>query len=91
MTASTSTPTAWSARRTLPRPLPHGGPSRRVAATRPAVESIGRALKALAEPRIAIDRVEPAPDLRRYYAGIKLNDDGKKHWADAVTSASLQL
>jgi phage/plasmid-associated DNA primase len=50
----------------------------------PGSESIGRALKALAEPRIAIDRVGLRRTVTRYYAGIKFNDDGMKYWLDAL-------
>jgi hypothetical protein len=50
----------------------------------PGNESIGRALKALAEPRIAINRVELRRTVTRYYAGIKFNEDGLKYWLDAL-------
>ena len=50
----------------------------------PGAESIGRALKALAEPRIAIDRRELRANVVRYYAGVKFNETGMKHWLDAL-------
>jgi hypothetical protein len=53
----------------------------------PGSESISKALKALADPRIALD-----PTLRdtkrRYYAGIRLNVEGKGHWANMIAQES---
>jgi hypothetical protein len=58
---------------------------------RPGSESIGRALKAMAEPRIAVDRVALRDMARRYYAGIRFNEAGKKHWADAITRQAFDF
>jgi phage/plasmid-associated DNA primase len=49
----------------------------------PGSESVSKALKALAEPRIAFDLRDNS---RRYYAGIRLNDEGRRYWSNAVTS-----
>ena len=51
----------------------------------PASDSVGRALKALGEPRVAIDL--GLRDMhRRYYAGVRLNTEGLRYWRNAVTS-----
>jgi P4 family phage/plasmid primase-like protien len=57
----------------------------------PGGESIGRALRALADPRIAIDRTELRRNVTRYYAGIRFNDTGKKHWLDASTREAFNF
>jgi hypothetical protein len=50
----------------------------------PSNEAIGKALMAMSEPRIAIHAKELRDDKRRYYAGIKLNEQGvgyhKRAW-----------
>jgi len=51
----------------------------------PSGQRVAVALKALGEARIAVDR-----GLRlnygRFYAGIRLNGEGKRHWANTVKS-----
>lgn len=49
----------------------------------PGSESVSRALKAMAEHRIAFDLRDMH---RRYYAGIRLNTEGMRYWSNAVTS-----
>jgi hypothetical protein len=50
----------------------------------PSPESIGRQLKSLGNPRIAIDRTDLRQAATRYYAGICFNETGMKHWLDAL-------
>ncbi|MCA1452166.1 hypothetical protein I6F35_02915 [Bradyrhizobium sp. BRP22] len=50
----------------------------------PSNDSIGRAMVALGDPRIAINRSELRETHRRYYAGIRLNDAGQGYWKRAV-------
>lgn len=61
--------------------LEHKGEDRRI----PSSESVGKALVALADTTIAVD-----PKLRdkhrRYYCGLRLNEEGMRHWRNAVTS-----
>jgi hypothetical protein len=52
----------------------------------PNNESIGRALAALGDSRVAINRKELRKNIRRYYAGIKLNEDGLRYWQTAISS-----
>lgn len=52
----------------------------------PSGDRIGVALRALGEPRIAANRNELRTRTRRYYAGLRLNADGKRHWKNTVTS-----
>jgi hypothetical protein len=52
----------------------------------PGSESVSKALKALAEPRIAFDLRDNS---RRYYAGLSLNTEGKRYWGNAVTSEAF--
>jgi P4 family phage/plasmid primase-like protien len=52
----------------------------------PSNESIGRALAALGDARIAANRKELRTMAVRYYAGIRLNEAGLKYWNIAVTS-----
>ena len=53
----------------------------------PSNESIGRALAALADARVAINAKElKGTKGRRYYAGIKLNEDGLRYHGIAVDS-----
>ncbi|WLA79598.1 DNA-primase RepB domain-containing protein [Bradyrhizobium elkanii] len=52
----------------------------------PSADRIGTSLRALGEPRIAADRNELRSKTRRYYAGVRLNADGKRHWRNTVTS-----
>ena len=49
----------------------------------PGSESVSKALKAMAEHRIAFDLRDMH---RRYYAGIRLNTEGRRYWSNAVTS-----
>jgi hypothetical protein len=49
----------------------------------PGSESISKAMKSLADPRIAFDLKDNS---RRYYAGINLNAEGMRYWSNAVTS-----
>lgn len=49
----------------------------------PGSESVSKALKALAEPRVAFDLKDNS---RRYYAGVALNTEGLRYWSNAVTS-----
>jgi hypothetical protein len=53
----------------------------------PGSESISKALKALADPRIALDPML-RDTKRRYYAGIRLNVEGKGHWANMIAQES---
>jgi hypothetical protein len=46
---------------------------------RPSPESVGRALSMLDE-RIAVDNAKLRYNGKRYYAGLKLNDDGLAAW-----------
>jgi hypothetical protein len=63
--------------------LEHKGENRGI----PSNERIGRALVALSEPRIAINATElKGSKGRRYYAGIKLNEDGLRYHGIAVDS-----
>jgi hypothetical protein len=50
----------------------------------PSNESIGRAVVALGEPRIATNPRELRDTRRRYYAGMVLNDQGLAYWKRAV-------
>jgi phage/plasmid-associated DNA primase len=52
----------------------------------PRAERIGWAIKALGDPRIAVDRNEIRLTSRRYYAGISLNADGRRHWSNTTSS-----
>lgn len=52
----------------------------------PRAERIGWAIRALGDPRIAHDRVGLRRNFQRYYAGFKLNVEGKRHWDNTVTS-----
>ena len=49
----------------------------------PGSESVSKALKSLSDPRIAFDMRDNS---RRYYGGLHLNTEGKRYWANAVTS-----
>jgi hypothetical protein len=51
----------------------------------PSGDSVGRALKALGSSRIAID-LSLRDKYRRYYAGVWLNAEGKRHWDNSVAS-----
>src|SRR6187402_369327 len=55
----------------------------------PASEKIGLAIRALADERIAADAKELRSNARRYYAGISLNAEGKRHWRNTVTSSAF--
>jgi len=46
---------------------------------------VGRALRALADPRIGLD-LTFRDSHRRYIAGVKLNDEGKRYWGHTVNS-----
>jgi hypothetical protein len=50
----------------------------------PSNDSIGRALVALADPCIGLDREVLRDERRHYYAGIHLNEAGLEYWAAAV-------
>jgi len=52
----------------------------------PSNESIGRAMRAMADPRIAINPKELQDNKRRYYAGVMLNESGLNYWERAVES-----
>ncbi|RZN25579.1 DNA-primase RepB domain-containing protein [Bradyrhizobium sp. Leo121] len=52
----------------------------------PSNESIGRALAAMSDPRIGMDRKELRDKHRRYYVGIALNDAGMAFWNRATTA-----
>jgi hypothetical protein len=52
----------------------------------PSNDSIGRAMMALGDNRIAINRSELRENSRRYYAGIRFNDAGHDYWKRAVES-----
>jgi hypothetical protein len=52
----------------------------------PRSERLGWAVKAHGDPRIACDREELRDKRCRYYVGIQLNDDGKRHWNNTVSS-----
>jgi hypothetical protein len=52
----------------------------------PSNDSIGRAVVALGEPRIATNPSELRDNRRRYYAGLVLNDEGLTFWKRAVES-----
>lgn len=64
--------------------LEHKGEDRRV----PSSEAIGRAVAALNDPRIASDHTLRDKH-RRYYCGVRLNDEGMRHWRNAVTSEAF--
>ena len=51
----------------------------------PSSDSIGRAISALGDPRI----VRLRGDLKRYYGGVKFNEQGMRFWRDAVTSQAF--
>jgi len=53
--------------------------------TVPSNDSIGRALVALADPRIGIDRKVLRDNKHGYYIGLHLNDIGLDYWASAAT------
>ena len=57
----------------------------------PSRISMGRALKALNEPRIATDDRQLRDNHARYYGGIKLNEEGVKLWRDALKSEAFEL
>jgi len=52
----------------------------------PSNEAIGKALKAMGDRRIALDRQELRLNSRRYYAGFMLNGAGLDYWKRAVES-----
>lgn len=52
----------------------------------PSNDSIGRALSALADRRIAIAPKELRDNRRRYYCGMRLNEAGLRFWERAVES-----
>jgi phage/plasmid-associated DNA primase len=52
----------------------------------PSNESIGRAVAALGDGRIAINRKELRSNAKRYYGGIKLSADGLRLWETAIAS-----
>jgi hypothetical protein len=56
----------------------------------PSNDSIGRAMMALGDNRIAINRSELRENSRRYYAGIRFNDAGHDYWKRAVESALFE-
>jgi P4 family phage/plasmid primase-like protien len=51
----------------------------------PSNDSVGKALRALADPRIGLD-LAFRDKHRRYIAGVKLNDEGKRYWGHTVNS-----
>ena len=51
----------------------------------PSGDRIGKAVKALGDRRIAYDR-ELRDMGRRYYGGISLNAEGRRHWGNTVSS-----
>jgi P4 family phage/plasmid primase-like protien len=52
----------------------------------PRSERLGWAIKAYGDPRIAKDREELRREHHRYYAGICLTPEGRRHWNNTVTS-----
>ena len=52
----------------------------------PSNDSIGKALAAYGDNRIAVHRKELKSDGRRYYAGIRLNENGLRYWNTAIES-----
>jgi hypothetical protein len=52
----------------------------------PSNDSIGRAMMALGDNRIAINRSELRENSRRFYAGMRFNDAGHDYWKRAVES-----
>ena len=54
----------------------------------PSGNSVGRAVTALADRRIAASK-DLRTTLGRYYAGIRLNRDGKRHWKNTVESQAF--
>ena len=56
----------------------------------PASESIGRALQAMSDQKIAIDRKVLRDTKRRYYAGIVLNEEGLAFHRAGYESRDLQ-
>lgn len=56
----------------------------------PGSESIGKALRALGDPRIAIDATL-RDKARRYIAGVSLDEEGMRHWHNGVTANSFQF
>jgi len=55
----------------------------------PSGDRIAKALRALGDQRIATDRVELRDMHRRYYAGLKLNPEGMRHWKNTVTNEAF--
>lgn len=64
--------------------LEHKGEDRRV----PSSESVGKAIAALNDPMIASDHTLRDKH-RRYYCGLRLNEEGMRHWRNAVTSEAF--
>lgn len=62
--------------------LENKGEDRRV----PSNEAVGKALSAMGDPRVAINPKELRETTRRYYAGIKLNEQGLALWKRANES-----
>ena len=52
----------------------------------PSNDSVGRAVAALGDGRIAVNSKELRTSAKRYYAGIKLSADGLRYWETAVAS-----
>jgi hypothetical protein len=51
----------------------------------PSHDSVGKALRALADPRIGLD-LAFRDKHRRYIAGVKLNEEGMRYWGHTVNS-----
>jgi hypothetical protein len=56
----------------------------------PGADAVGRALKLLSE-KIAVDKKQLRTNSRRFYAGVRLNDDGLRAFAAYCTSGSQEL
>ena len=56
----------------------------------PSNEAIGKALVAMSDPRIAIHAKELRDNARRYYAGIKLNEQGLGYHKRASASQAFE-
>ena len=57
----------------------------------PSRAVMGKSMKALGDPRIAVDDQQLRVSHTRYYAGIKLNVEGVKLWEQAKASEAYQL
>jgi hypothetical protein len=58
----------------------------------PSPDLLGRALSALADPRIAQDNAKfKEADGIRFYCGIVLNDVGAAHWQNGYDASSSQM